>query len=171
MTFTGRNFVVGSTQVSVTAGLVGAGVTGESTTSIAENVQITPGTPLGDAEFAVTTGVAHSDPLVFTVLPPAPTLTNVTPSAAARGATVAVTLTGTNFIAGATTVSVNGIGVTTNTIVVTSGTSLTVNIVIAADAPPGVDPISVTTAGGASGAQPFIVDPSAPLTNRTPKRS
>ncbi len=171
MTFTGRNFVVGSTQVAATAGLAGAGVTAASATSITENVLITPSAPLGDAEFSVTTGAVHSDPLVFTVLPPAPTLTDVTPGAGARGATVAVTLTGTNFIPGATTVSVNGIGVVTNTVAVTSGTSLTLNIVIAADATLGVDPIRVTTVGGASGTQPFIVDTLAPLTSRTPKRS
>ncbi len=171
MTFTGRNFVVGSTQVAATAGLAGMGVTAASTTSITENVLITLSAPLGDAEFSVTTGAVHSDPLVFTVLPPAPTLTDVTPGAGARGATVAVALTGSNFIAGATAVSVNGVGVTTNTVVVTSGASLTVNLVIAADATLGIDPISVTTAGGTSGTQPFIVDASAPLTSRTPKRS
>ena len=171
MTFTGQHFVVGSTQVTATAGLAGMGVMAASTTSITENVLITLSAPLGDAEFEVATGAVHSDPLVFTVLPPAPTLTDVTPGAGAQGATVAVTLTGTNFIAGATTVSVNGVGVTTNTVVVTSGTSLTVNVVIAADATPGTDTVRVTTAGGTSGTQPFIVDTSAPLTSRTPKRS
>ena len=39
--------------------------------------------------------------------PGAPTLTSVAPNQGTRGTTVAVTLTGTNFVAGATTVNVS----------------------------------------------------------------
>ena len=46
------------------------------------------------------------------------------------GATVAVTLTGTNFVVGATTVNVGGGGVTVNNVVVGSSTSLTANFVL-----------------------------------------
>ena len=43
---------------------------------------------------------------------------------------MAVTLTGTNFVVGATTVNVGGGGVTVNTVVVGSRTSLTANFVL-----------------------------------------
>ena len=52
--------------------------------------------------------------------PGAPTLTSVTPNQGIQGTTVAVTLTGTNFVVGATTVTVSGAGVTVNTVVVGS---------------------------------------------------
>ena len=62
--------------------------------------------------------------------PGAPTLTSVAPNQGIRGTTVAVTLTGTNFVVGATTVTVAGAGVTVNTVVVGSTTSLTANFVL-----------------------------------------
>ncbi len=43
---------------------------------------------------------------------------------------MAVILTGTNFVAGATTVNVSGGGVTVNSVVVGSSTSLTANLVL-----------------------------------------
>ena len=43
---------------------------------------------------------------------------------------MAVTLTGTNFVVGATTVAVSGGGVTVNNVVVGSTTSLTANFVL-----------------------------------------
>ena len=43
---------------------------------------------------------------------------------------MAVTLTGTNFVAGATTVTVGGGGVTVTNVIVGSATSLTANFVI-----------------------------------------
>ena len=47
-----------------------------------------------------------------------------------RGTTVAVTLTGTNFVAGATAVNVSGAGVTATNVVVGSPTSLTASFVL-----------------------------------------
>ena len=83
-------------------------------------------------------------PAVYTILTPspleaqspggAPTLTSVSPNQGTPGTTVAVTLTGTNFVVGATTVAVSGAGVTVNTVVVGSATSLTANFVIDAAA-------------------------------------
>ena len=72
----------------------------------------------------VTTAGGTSGGQTFTIdLPPAPgapTLTSVAPNQGIRGTTVAVTLTGTNFVVGATTVNVSGAGVTVNTVVVGS---------------------------------------------------
>ena len=60
----------------------------------------------------------------------APTLTSVSPNQGIQGTTVAVTLTGTNFVVGATTVTVSGSGVTVTNVVVGSSTSLTANFVL-----------------------------------------
>ena len=62
--------------------------------------------------------------------PGAPTLTSVAPNQGLRGGTVAVTLTGTNFVVGATTVAVSGAGVTVTSVVVGSTTSLTASFVL-----------------------------------------
>ena len=69
-------------------------------------------------------------PAIYTILAPspleaqspgaprgAPTLASVSPNQGTAGTTVAVTLTGTNFVAGATTVTVGGGGVTVNNVV------------------------------------------------------
>ena len=48
--------------------------------------------------------------------PGAPTLTSLSPNQGIQGTTVAVMLTGTNFVAGATTVTVSGGGVTVNNV-------------------------------------------------------
>ena len=100
----------------------------------------------------------------------APTLTSLSPNQGARGTTVAVTLTGTNLVAGATTVTVSGGGVTVANVTVTggtlqtatlrrrlltaaaiSGTSLTANFVIDPAAAAGPRTVTVTTAAGTSG--------------------
>ena len=81
----------------------------------------------------VTTAGGTSGAQTFTITlpaPGAPTLTSVSPNQGIRGTTVAVTLTGTNFVVGATTVNVGGGGVTVNTVVVGSATSLTANFVL-----------------------------------------
>ena len=78
----------------------------------------------------VTTAGGTSGPQTFTINPPPPTLTSVSPNQGIRGATVAVTLTGTNFVVGATTVTVAGGGVTVTNVIVGSSTSLTASFVL-----------------------------------------
>ena len=102
----------------------------------------------------VTTAGGTSGAQIFTInlpAPGAPTLTSVTPNQGIRGTTVAVTLTGTNFVVGATTVTVSGGGVTVNNVVVGSTTSLTANFVLDPAAAAGPRTVTVTTAGGTSG--------------------
>ena len=83
--------------------------------------------------------------------PGAPTLTSVSPNQGMPGTTVAVTLTGTNFVVGATTVNVSGAGVTVTNVVVGSATSLTASFVLDPAAAVGPRTVTVTTAGGTSG--------------------
>ena len=78
---------------------------------------------IGARTVTVTTAAGTSGAQTFTITlpaPGAPTLTSVAPNQGVRGSTVAVTLTGTNFVVGATTVNVSGAGVTVNTVVVGS---------------------------------------------------
>jgi hypothetical protein len=99
-------------------------------------------------------------PAVYTILTPspleaqspggAPTLTSVTPNQGLQGATVAVTLTGSNFIVGGTTVNVSGSGVTVNSVIVAGTTALSANFVIAPGAAEGARTVTVTTAAGTS---------------------
>src|SRR6185369_12101433 len=106
-----------------------------------------------------TTG-GTSNAQTFTVqAPPAqpPTLTNVQPNFGVAGNAVGVTLTGTNFVAGATTVVVSGTGITVGTPNVTGPTSLTVTLTIAANAATTARNVTVTTTGGTSNPQTFTV--------------
>ena len=75
---------------------------------------------------------------------------------------MAVTLTGTNFVVGATTVAVGGGGVTVTNVVVGSSTSLTASFVLDLAAAAGPRTVTVTTAGGTSGAQTFTINLPAP---------
>src|SRR5690606_35584019 len=113
-----------------------------------------PRTAAGEATFT----------LLITVLPGAPTLTSLSPASGVQGSTVAVTLTGTKFSDGAT-VAVTGTCVTVDSVTVTSATSITAALSVDADASPGARSVTVTTAGGTTGARPFTVTalpPSAP---------
>ena len=115
----------------------------------------------GARTVTVTTAGGTSGAQTFTInapAPVAPTLTSVAPNQGIRGTTVAVTLTGTNFVVGATTVTVSGAGVTVNNVVVGSSTSLTASFVLDAAAAAGARTVTVTTAGGTSGAQTFTIN-------------
>jgi hypothetical protein len=85
-----------------------------------------------------------------------PTLTSLSPSSATQGSAVHVTLTGTNFIAGAT-VGISGTAVTARNVKVVSGTQITATVNISAAAASGVRQVSVTTTGGPSNSISFAV--------------
>ena len=168
VTLTGTNFVVGATTVTVNSGGVTAtNVIVGSTTSLTADIVITAAAVLGAHTVTVTTSHGTSGAQTFTVNPPpppaAPTLTSVSPNQGIQGATVAVTLTGTNFVVAATTVNVSGSGVTVNNVVVGSTTSLTASFVLDAAAALGARTVTVTTAGGTSGGQAFTINAPAPV--------
>jgi Coenzyme PQQ synthesis protein D (PqqD)/IPT/TIG domain len=159
VTLTGTNFVVGATTVNVSgAGVTVNNVVVGSSTSLTANLVLDPAAAAGARTVTVTTAGGTSGPQTFTISlpPPAPTLTSVSPNQGLRGSTVAVTLTGTNFVVGATTVTVAGGGVTVTNVVVGSSTSLTASFGLDLAAG-GARAVTVTTAGGTSGAQTFTV--------------
>ncbi len=169
VTLTGTNFVVGATTTNVAGGgvTVNTVVVG-STTSLTASFVLDPVAAVGPRIVTVTTAGGTSAPQAFTIHPPPPTLTAVSPNQGIRGQTVAVTLTGTNFIAGATTVAVSGGGVTVTNIAVGSSTSLTASFVLDLAAVAGARTVAVTTPDGTSGTQPFTINLPAPGTATFP---
>ena len=132
VTVTGSGF--GTTVAVSGIGVTPSNIEEISGTSLRVTFTIAAKATSGPRNVTVTTTGGTSNALPFTVnaLPPpeAPTLTSVSPNEELRGETVAVTLTGTNFVVGATTVNVGGGGVTVNNVVVGSSTSLTASFVI-----------------------------------------
>jgi hypothetical protein len=157
VSITGTNFISNAsfqfsgTGVTVINMNITSGTTMTATFIIAANA------PLGIQNVTLTTSGGTSNPVTFTVtLPPPPTLTSINPASGVQGNSVNVTLTGTNFISGAT-VNFSGAGVVVANTVVVSGTSITAQFQIAANAAVGAQNISVTAAGGTSGSVTFTV--------------
>jgi hypothetical protein len=93
-----------------------------------------------------------------------PTVTAIQPRSGARGTSVNVTLTGTNFVIGSTSVTVSGTGFTIGPVNVASSTSLTTVFTIASSATPRSRTVKVTTPGGttAEGVAFTVTDPLFP---------
>jgi YVTN family beta-propeller protein len=170
VTLTGTNFVTGAT--AITVGGTGVTVTSivvSSSTSVTATLVIDPAAATGARNVTVTTAGGSTGAVPFTITSSAPTLTSVSPSTGGQGFSVPVTLTGTNFVTGATAITVSGTGVTVTTIAVSSGTSMTATFVIDPAAALGARNVSVTTASGSSGTVPFTITSSAPtLTSVSP---
>ena len=114
------------------------------------------GTAPGPHDVTITTAGGTSAPVTFTVLPPTPTLTSMTPAIGVRGTSVNVTISGTNFTAGTTTL--NGIaGITITSPVVVNAITLTATLAIDANATLGTRSVTVTTGQGVTNALTFTV--------------
>jgi hypothetical protein len=158
VTLTGTNFVSGATVAVNNPGIAVGAVNVVSATQITVTFTIGANTALGAANITVTTSGGTSAAAVFTVNPPVPTLSTIAPAIGVQGATVPVTLTGTNFVSG-TTVAVNNPGIAVSAVNVVSATQITVTFTIAANAALGTTNVTVTTSGGTSAAVVFTVDP------------
>jgi hypothetical protein len=167
VTLTGANFVGGATVAIGNTGITVGSVTVVSTTQITATFTIAANATLGAANVTVTTSAGTSAPVVFTVKPPPPTLSTIAPAFGAPGATVPVTLTGTNFVAGAAVLtSISGIAVSAVTVV--STTQITTTFTIAANAPTGVTRVAVATSAGASAPGLFLIGPPPTLSTIAP---
>jgi hypothetical protein len=137
ITLTGTNFIAGAT-VTVGGNAATAVVVVNATTITCT----TPAGTAGAAAVSVTTASGTASlPAAFTYTP-APTLTGVAPTQGPLAGGTDITLTGTNFVAGAT-VSVGGNAATA--VVVVDATTITCTTPAGAVGPADV---SVTTAGG-----------------------
>jgi len=101
-----------------------------------------------------------SNTVAFDVaIPAAPTLTLISPPTGLRGTAVPITLTGTGFRLGATTVAVSGGGITVSGVSVLDPTTLNATFTITAAAALTARNVTVTVTGAAaaSNAIPFTV--------------
>jgi hypothetical protein len=158
VTLTGTNFAAGATVGGTGAGLTVSNVLVVSATQITATFTLASTAATGGHGMFVTTGAGNSNVQTFTVnaSAAAPALTSIAPNSARQGTAVNVTLTGTNFIAGAT-VGISGAGVTVSNVTVVGGTQITAMVNIRAAAATGVRQVSVTTSGGKSNSVSFTV--------------
>jgi hypothetical protein len=161
VTLTGANFITGAT-----IGLSGTGVAVSNTvvinaTQISALFAIAGNATVGVQNVSITTAGGTSGVQAFTVNQSPPTISAISPNTGVQGQSMPVTLTGTNFIAGAT-IGLNGSGITVSGTTVVSATQITATITILGTATVGVQNVSVTTAGGTSGVQTFRVNQSPP---------
>jgi uncharacterized repeat protein (TIGR01451 family) len=156
MTLTGTNFVSG---MAIQAGILAVSqISVISSTSATALVGIPVSTNTGSYNVTVATPSGISGAQVFTVLPGIPTLASITPTFGVRGRDTNVTLSGTNFASGSTTISpIPGVGMLNTG---TSGGSIGATFSISTAAPLGPQNISITTPGGTTGPVTFtIYDP------------
>ncbi len=106
---------------------------------------------------------------VFTVNGP-PTVTSTNPPTLGQGATnQSITISGTNFVSGAT-VAFSGTGISVNSVIVNSPTTITANISIAAAALTGSRDVTVLNGDGttATGTGVLRISPAPTLTSISP---
>ena len=168
VTLTGTNFMAGAT-----IGLSGTGIAVSNTvvisaTQISALFAIAGNATVGVQNVSVTTSGGTSGVQTFTVNQAPPTLSAISPNSGVQGQSVPVTLTGTNFIAGAT-IGLSGTGITVSSTTVVSATQITATFTILGTATVGAQNVTVTTAGGTSGVQTFTVNQAPPtLTSISP---
>ncbi len=142
-----------------------------SATQITATLIIAGNAPAAKVLVTVTTPLGTSNGLAFTVnLPPAPTLTGPpSPQQGNLGQSVNVTIPGTNFVAGATSILfLTGTGVTASNVNIVNSTTLTATLNIAANAPAGGLQLAVTTPGGTSSSRLFLVFGTPSIAGITP---
>jgi len=166
VTLTGTGFLAGMT-VNAGAGITVSNVNVASALSATATFAIASNATLGARSVTVTTINGTSLGSTFTVNPPVPTLSSVTPPSGAQGANVNVTLAGTGFLSGMTVNA--GAGITVTNVNVVSALSATATFAIASSATTGARNVTVMTTGGTSGAATFTVNLAAPtLSNLIP---
>ncbi len=167
VTLTGANFVSGATVASSNPGVTASGVTVVSPTQLTATFTIAVNAALGTANVTVTTSGGTSAAVAFTVSPPPPALTSVSPASGVQGGSVPVTLTGANFLSGATVATSNA-GITVGSVTVVSLTQITATFIVAANAAFGAANVTVTTAGGTSAPAAFTVTGAPVITSLWP---
>jgi hypothetical protein len=163
--------LTGATAVTVSGGGITVGpITVNSDTQITTTFTIAAGAAGTARNVTVTAPGGISNSVAFTVtIPSTPTLATINPATGVRGTTFPVTLTGTNFIPGETTVAVPGGGVTVSGVTVTSSTTATATFTITTVAALTARNVTVSVAGAAAASNtvPFTVQ-GATLTSIAP---
>ena len=145
------HFSQAATQVNFGAGITVSNVVVSSATSLTAQLEVTNTTVLGSRSLTVTTTLPDRREVAtlnnaFTVTPGTPVLTLINPNTGKQGDTLTVQVSGqfTNFVQG-TTVANFGAGITASAPTVTTPTSLSVQLTIAAAALAGKRNVTMTT--------------------------
>ncbi len=151
VTITGTNFYPGAVATFSNAGVTVNSTTFVDPATVTANISVDGAAVIGSSNITVTNAdtQAATGTGIFTVSA-APTVTSNSPLTGGRGATLDVTINGAGFVSGASVVF-SGTGITVNS-VSGSGSSLTANITIAADALLTTRSITVTNLDGSNAA-------------------
>jgi hypothetical protein len=154
VTLTGTN-LTGATAISVSGGgITVSNLTVVSSTSVTATFTITTGATLSARNVSITTPGGTSNNVTFTVQ--GPTLTSISPTSGSRGTSVPVVLTGTN-LAGASSITVSGSGVTASSFTVVNSTTINATLAITNGAGTGNRNVAVVTPAGTTGNVTFAV--------------
>ena len=157
VTLTGTN-IGGTTAVNVSG--IGIGVSNVvvlNSTTVTATFSVTTVATFGPHTVTVTSGGLTTNTVTFTVNG-GPTLASINPTAGLRGATVPVTLTGTNFsTTGTTTVNTGNAGITVGPVTVVNSTTITTSFAISTTATLGATGVNVITPIGQTGNVLFTV--------------
>ena len=156
VTLTGTNFVSGATVAVGGTGVSVSQVTVVNASTITANFTLASGATLGARTVAVTTSGGTTGTVNFTVNAATPSLVSMSPTSGQKGTAAAVTLTGTNFVSGAT-VAVSGTGVSVSRVTVVNASTITANFTLASGATLGARTVAVTTSGGTTRTVNFTV--------------
>ncbi|MBM4161892.1 MAG: T9SS type A sorting domain-containing protein [Ignavibacteria bacterium] len=179
VTLSGTNFINGVTSVSFGSGITVNSTTISSITEATVNISIALDAALGSRDISVTNAAPGGGTATvtgaFTVVNPAPTLASITPTSGNRGQTLNVTVTGTNFIPGITTIAYGG-GITVNSVSSATTTQVTANVTIDFTAALGPRDITVTNASPGGGTATLtgaftVTNPAPTLTGISPTRA
>jgi hypothetical protein len=157
LTLNGADFVSGMTTVAVsgTAVTIGA-VNVLSSAQLTAAVTIDAGAATGARGMTVAVAGGTSNAVTFTVVA-VPALFSITPAFGLAGTSVSVTLTGSDFVAGGTTVIASGTDVAVSSVNVINTATLTAVLTIAGGATSGFRNVRAVTIGGASNTETFTV--------------
>ena len=158
VTLVGENFTVGTTASTNNPGIGVTAINVASATQITATFTIAAGATLGQASVFVSNSLATSNPVGFTVIPPPPVLSSITPSSGNNDSNIQATITGANFVAGAVA-SVSGPGMAVTHSSVISSTQMSVTVAVSISTNPGNYGITVSTSGGTSNTLTFTVVP------------
>jgi hypothetical protein len=137
----------GVSEVNFGPGIAVNSFTEINSNQLTSNITIVTGAGIGVRNVSVTTrGGSFTLPNVFTVNRFLPIITSISPDMDRQGATLNVTITGSNLV-GASELRL-GTGISVNSFTALSSNQITANISLAADAPTGTKDVSVTTPGG-----------------------